>query len=91
MREYTDLNLEPLTSYSYTMSALDEAGNESSRAATVQVRTEGPDQVAPVAPQNLSALADDADFGQITVSWGASTQDVGGGQLTGLANYTVFR
>ena len=91
VREYTDLNLEPLTSYSYTMSALDEAGNESSRAATVQVRTEGPDQVAPVAPQNLSALADDADFGQITVSWGASTQDVGGGQLTGLANYTVFR
>jgi len=91
VREYADLDLEPLTSYSYTMSALDEAGNESSRASAIQVRTEGPDQVAPVSPQNLSALADEADFGRVTVSWGASTLDVGGGQLTGLSNYTVFR
>ncbi|MFT5373583.1 MAG: fibronectin type 3 domain-containing protein [Candidatus Latescibacterota bacterium] len=91
VREYADANLEPLTSYSYTMSALDEAGNESARASAIQVRTEGPDQVAPVSPQNLSALADEVDFGRVTVSWGASTLDVGGGQLTGLANYTVFR
>ena len=90
-REYVDGSLEPLTNYVYTVSALDEAGNESARAQAVQVRTEGPDQVAPVSPQNLSALADENDFGRVTVSWGASTQDVGGGQLTGLTSYTVFR
>ncbi len=91
LREYTDQNLEALTNYVYTVSALDEAGNESARAQSVQVRTEGPDQVAPAAPQNLSAVADENDFGQVTVSWGASTLDSDGGQLTGLTGYTVFR
>ena len=69
LREYTDQDLEALTNYVYTVSALDEAGNESVRAQSVQVRTEGPDQVAPAAPQNLSAVADENDFGQVTVSW----------------------
>ena len=91
LREYTDQDLEALTNYVYTVSALDEAGNESVRAQSVQVRTEGPDQVAPAAPQNLSAVADENDFGQVTVSWGASTLDSDGGQLTGLTGYTVFR
>ncbi|MGB1892475.1 MAG: hypothetical protein ACPHSD_12470 [Candidatus Latescibacterota bacterium] len=91
LREYTDQNLEALTNYVYTVSALDEAGNESTRAQSVQVRTEGPDQVAPAAPQNLSAVADENDFGQVTVSWNASTLDSDGGQLTGLTGYTVFR
>ena len=91
LREYTDQSLEALTNYVYTVSALDEAGNESARAQSVQVRTEGPDQVAPAAPQNLSAVADENDFGQVTVSWGASTLDSDGGQLTGLTGYTVFR
>ncbi|MEC8646323.1 MAG: hypothetical protein VXY00_05060, partial [Candidatus Latescibacterota bacterium] len=91
LREYIDQDLEALTNYVYTVSALDEAGNESVRAQSVQVRTEGPDQVAPAAPQNLSAVADENDFGQVTVSWGASTLDSDGGQLTGLTGYTVFR
>ena len=91
LREYTDQDLEALTNYVYTVSALDEAGNESVRAQSVQVRTEGPDQVAPAAPQNLSAVADENDFGQVTVSWNASTLDSDGGQLTGLTGYTVFR
>ena len=77
--------------YYHTVSASDDAGNESGRAQSVQVRTEGPDQVAPAAPQNLSAVADENDFGQVTVSWNASTLDSDGGQLTGLTGYTVFR
>ena len=36
-------------------------------------------------------MADENDFGQVTVSWGASTLDSDGGQLTGLTGYTVFR
>ena len=44
-REYIDSELNPLTTYYYTVSAFDGAGNESARASVVQVRTEGPDQI----------------------------------------------
>jgi Fibronectin type III domain. len=57
----------------------------------VQVRTEGPDQVSPAPPQNLSAIAYKNDFGRITVTWAGSTQDSDGSQLTGVDRYTVFR
>ena len=90
-KHYVDEGLESLTTYFYTVSALDGAGNESARASVVQVLTEGPDQVAPGPPQNLSAIADKDDFGQITLTWAGSTQDSDGGQLTGLKGYSVFR
>ena len=66
-------------------------GNEGPRAASVQVRTEGPDLVAPEAPSNLSVVADEVDIGRITVRWSPVAQDVDGGELTGLAGYIVYR
>ena len=63
MRVYGPKSLEALTTYVYTVSALDDAGNER-RVQSVQVRTEGLDQVALAAPQNLSAVADENNFGQ---------------------------
>ena len=90
-RDYIDEGLESLTTYSYTVSALDGAGNESARASVVQVQTEGPDQISPAPPQNLSAIADKNDFGRITITWAGSNQDSDGGQLTGLNGYMVFR
>ncbi len=90
-RQFVDSGLEALTDYFYTVTAIDEGGNESARANVVQVRTGGPDQVAPAAPQNLAAVADEVNFGQVTVSWNASTQDANGGQLTDLSGYIVFR
>ena len=91
VREYVDFGLNQLTTYYYTVSALDVAQNESARAPVVQVRTEGPDQVAPAPPQNLSAIADKDDYSQITLTWAGSSQDSDGGQLTGLKGYSVFR
>ena len=70
--------------------AFDEAGNESGRATSVQVLTNGPDQVAPAAPTDLAAIAD-LVAGQITVSWSPSVRDADGGDLTGLATYIVLR
>jgi hypothetical protein len=90
-RQFVDTGLGESTTYFYTVTAVDEAGNESARANSVQVRTEGPDQVPPQAPQNLSAVADEVDFGQVTLSWNASTRDSDGGDLTGLTGYIVFR
>jgi fibronectin type 3 domain-containing protein len=90
-REYVDASLEELTTYFYTISAIDDAGNESARASSVQVRTEGPDQIAPEAPSNLSAVADEADFGRAVVRWSPSVRDADGGDLTGLVSYVVFR
>jgi titin len=90
-RQFVDAGLEESTTYFYTVTAVDGSSNESGRASAVQVRTEGPDRVAPAPPQNLSAVADEVDFGQVSLSWNASTQDTGGGELTGLAGYIVFR
>ena len=90
-REFADTGLEPLTTYFYTVSASDEVGNEGPRAASVQVRTEGPDQVSPQAPQNLSVVPDEEDFGRAVVTWSPAVQDADGGDLTGLEGYVVFR
>ncbi|MEE3258974.1 MAG: hypothetical protein VX293_07170, partial [Candidatus Latescibacterota bacterium] len=90
-REYEDLNLNQLTDYFYTVTALDNAGNESARANPVQVRTEGPDQVAPATPQNVSAVPDEVDFSRVVVSWSPSVSDADGGDLTGLLGYVIFR
>ena len=91
VREYADTGLEPLTTYAYTVIALDEAENESRRAASVQVKTKGPDKVGPESPQNVSAVPDEVDFGRVVVRWSAPAKDADGGELTGLTGYVVFR
>ncbi|MBT5328337.1 MAG: hypothetical protein HOL51_19680, partial [Gemmatimonadetes bacterium] len=90
-RDFVDVDLAFLTTYFYTVSAYDEAGNEGPRGASVQVRTEGPDRVSPQAPNNVSAVADELDSGRITIRWSPVIQDSDGGELTGLAGYVIFR
>jgi hypothetical protein len=49
---YVDKNLIPGTTYTYTVTAVDGAGNESSRSFTAECRTAGP--ILPNSPENLS-------------------------------------
>jgi chitodextrinase len=70
------------TSYSYTVSAYDAAGNNSAQSTAVSVSTL-PDTTAPSVPANLSAQA--VSPTQVTVSWNASTDNVG------VAGYKIYR
>ena len=88
---YEDLNLEPSKTYFYTVVAVDGSGNQSARAASVSVRTNGPDQRPPASPVNLSAVPDETDFGRVTLSWSAPVTDADGGELSGLSGFVVLR
>ena len=88
---YEDNGLEPSKTYFYTVVAVDGAGNQSARASFVNVRTNGPDQVPPSSPGNLSAVPDESDFGRVTLSWSSPVTDADGGELTGLTGYVVLR
>lgn len=86
---YSDTGLTANTSYSYTVSAYDDAvpPNESAQSSPpVNVTTPiPPDTSPPTVPQGLSATP--VSSTQIDLSWNAST-DVGGGIVAG---YKVFR
>ena len=90
-RQFDDSGLKNLTTYFYTLIAFDDNGNESSRATAVQVQTFGPDEVAPAAPQNLAAVADENTVDQATLRWSAPSRDADGSDLSGLAGFVVFR
>ena len=47
-------------------------------------------QVAPGAPVDLAAVADENDFGRVVISWNAPLRDADNAQLTGLQVYTVY-
>ena len=66
--------------YSYTVRAVDAAGNlsDASNTATATV----PDSIKPSAPGNLKATA---GTGQVTLTWKASTDNIG---VTG---YRIYR
>ncbi len=68
------LELTPLTEFVFGVTAVDEAGNESSMT-TLSVTTgeeSTPDVTAPTAPSNLMA---DAGSNSVVISWDASTDD----------------
>ncbi len=88
---YEDTGLEESSTYYYTVTAFDETGNESGRAAAVRVRTQGEDRVGPGSPQNVSAVADESATDRIVVRWSAPSTDADGEELTGLAGFVVFR
>ena len=48
------------------------------------------DEVAPAAPADLIAIADQS-VASISLSWSAPGQDSDGGDLTGMASYIIFR
>jgi len=82
---FTNTSLTPNTTYSYQISAVDNASNESARSTAVQVTTPPLDTLAPTTPTGVSATATSST--SITVSWNAST-DSGG---SGLSHYAVYR
>src|SRR5712671_3315228 len=82
---YQNAGLTPSTTYSYTVQAIDAAGNASAQSASASATTQQAalDTTAPTAPTGVSASAISAS--QINLSWSASTDNVG---VTG---YSVFR
>src|SRR5437773_102920 len=71
---YSDTGLAPSTSYSYQVTAVDAAGNASTASAPGTASTPA-DTTPPSAPTGLTATAGSATA--ITLSWTASTDDVG--------------
>ena len=80
-RSYIDTGLTSATSYSYTVTACDAAGNCSTQSAAATATTR--DNVAPSVPTGLTTSAISGN--QINLFWTASTDNVG---VTG---YTVYR
>lgn len=73
---FTNSGLSANTPYLYCVSAVDTAGNESVCSSFLTVTTKAsPDTTAPTAPTNVTATANSST--QITVNWGASTDNVG--------------
>jgi len=72
---YNDSGLAPSTSYIYTVSAIDYAGNgQSTTSATPVTITTPPDTTPPTVPTNVAGTPLSAS--QIAVSWTASTDNV---------------
>jgi len=82
---WQNTGLSPATTYSYTVQAIDAAGNASAQSAAASATTSAApvDVIAPSTPGGLSASA--VSSSQISVSWAASTDDIG---VTG---YRVYR
>ena len=78
---YVDTGLTDATAYTYTVKAVDLAGNASPDSNSASATT--PDGTAPAAPGNVNASAVSAS--RIDVSWSASSDNVG---VTG---YQIFR
>ncbi|QJR10476.1 hypothetical protein DSM104443_01540 [Usitatibacter rugosus] len=78
-------NLTPGTTYGFTVSACDAAGNCSAQTAVASATTQGAvaDTQAPSVPTGLNAAG--AGTTQISLSWGASSDNVG------VTSYKVFR
>ena len=79
---YTDTGLTPSTTYSYTVSAYDAAGNNSA-ASSPAATAKTPDNTAPSVPAGVAASAKSPSV--VQVSWSASTDNAG---VTG---YKVYR
>ncbi len=78
---YSDTSLAQYTTYSYTVSAIDAAANESAQSSTASATTW--DAQAPTVPAGLTATA--ASQTQVNLAWTASTDNAG---VTG---YNIYR
>ncbi len=73
---HVDSGLEPLTSYSYTVSAFDAAGNSSAKSAVLYATTSAAlDTTSPSTPRDITAS--NVSSSQIILSWASSTDNVG--------------
>lgn len=80
--QYNDAGLTPGASYTYSVVALDPAGNESGVASKAWTQPV-PDTTAPTAPTNLRATS--LTKGKANLAWNAASDNVG---VTG---YRVYR
>ena len=81
---YSNTGLTASTTYSYTVTAFDAAGNVSGQSAAVSAATPAaPDTQAPSVPAGLTATA--VSYSQINLSWSASSDNVG------VSGYRVYR
>src|SRR5207253_1642742 len=81
---YADTGLAANTTYSYSVSAYDGAGNVSSQSSAVSATTLAPDTTAPSVPTGLTATPISAS--QINLSWIASTDPD-----SPVAGYKIYR
>ncbi|HEX4717383.1 MAG TPA: fibronectin type III domain-containing protein, partial [Thermoleophilaceae bacterium] len=82
-RSFTDTGRTNGTTYTYRVTAIDAAGNESAPSATASATPQAPpDTTAPSAPGGLTATSGDT---KVTLSWSASTDNVG------VASYRIYR
>jgi len=73
---YQNTGLAASTSYSYTVQAVDAAGNASAQSASASATTQAAlDTTAPSVPTGLVGTA--MSSSQINLSWAASTDNVG--------------
>ena len=79
----SDTGLTVSTAYSYTVSAIDAAGNESAQSSAAVATTLGPDTAAPSAPTGLTATA--AAYNQVGLAWTGATDNVG------VTRYSIYR
>jgi fibronectin type 3 domain-containing protein len=85
---YSDTGLAASTLYSYTVRAVDGAGNASANSNSASATTQAPpapDTTPPSVPQGVQATA--VGSTRIDLTWSAST-DTGG---SGLAGYRIYR
>ncbi len=81
---YTDTGLAAATSYTYTVSAYDAAGNASAQSASLKVTTTGSsDTTPPSVPANLTSTA--VTSSSVSLAWTASTDNVA------VIGYHLFR
>ncbi|NRA39588.1 MAG: DUF5060 domain-containing protein, partial [Planctomycetes bacterium] len=82
---YSDAGLTASTIYSYEVSAVDAAGNESALSTSAQGTTQTPaaDTEAPTQPQSLLATA--LSDSQINLSWNAATDNIA------VTAYAIYR
>jgi hypothetical protein len=82
---YVDVGLDPSSTHTYRVSAMDEAGNESTKSGTsASIQVMAPDLNPPTVPGTPAGVA--ASKTQIDVTWAASIDD-GGAPIT----YRVYR
>ncbi|MFB6732450.1 fibronectin type III domain-containing protein, partial [Bacillus mobilis] len=82
---YEDTGLKANTKYSYTIKAMDAAGNRSENSNQVNVTTKKEDQnqVPPTAPTGLQAT--EINTNSVNLMWGKSTS------IMGIKEYEVYR
>lgn len=82
---FIDKKLQPSTEYSYTVKAIDAAGNVSkeSTALTVKTTVEAPDTEAPIQPKGLHSMGTTAS--SVDLMWSPSDDNVG------VDHYDIYR